>query len=853
MNASKTVIGLGFVAFALNAVGVDVDGYHVWLSNGTGTWRDVSRWEGGDVPTSSGSKVRITGTASVTDDDFVILDNCSKVLLDVPSACLVFENANEAHVASQIVGSGSIVKDGVGDLHFDCTDIDGLRTSRGMVVNKGNLYLPSSSSDRRFGPIAVNSPGVLYVVPTGNTIVEGLSGDGTILNPSETRRELKFNCPNPNGLNCRFEGTIGEKIDLTLENSYQELVRTGDSTSRNFRLQSGLLGVNDLGPAEGPDALGSGILSMRGNSNMDYSGIRYLGTGGVSSKQIYLYDDNKSMVLDGGPYGGLVLTGSIRLSYNSKIMSRVILDGSNTQACVIGGAFLDGADLSTYVIKRGTGVWRFGVNPATGKLSGDRTCRGVFAVERGAIEFDSIAEAGSLCALGYQNILHGDYIGSRDDAKAVPYAFLLGDGSTNAVRETGTLSYIGVSDGACGTRPIALKGAGRLRNDGAGALAWAGVTAGVPGNHVLVLDGAGTENVIRDVTNGVGKVGLVKEGSGTWTVDGNMDLSGGLDVRGGTLELRNDQRYRWYRLNVKETWSLAVGQTDNQLMIEGFALMDEAGNQLTKDFTHETTADGNPSVLSAGKAAIGRTGYTLPRSDRALGNLFADDTSIFNIYYNNVMPTLKEPSTWVSIVVRLPDDAATVAKYDIRACNGTGGGKPYMREVMSWSIEGSCDGVSWTELVDVVSNATKDVSAVAQYSSNKWYSSKDTTSTGYALAGESTRYGKMSAVDYVKVSGNGVLRTDRPVMAKELRIDAAALGGTIDGFSFSEDVNVVIEDSKSLAPDGELPVKLIRASGLANLNGVVPVVDGKTRANYSLSVRDDKLYLLNPGLILLLR
>ena len=144
----------------------------------------------------------------------------------------------------------------------------------------------------------------------------------------------------------------------------------------------------------------------------------------------------------------------------------------------------------------------------------------------GVLEFDSIAERGTICSLGYQKVLHENYFGAKDASRAVPYAFRLGDG-TNAVRTaTGTLSYVGAADASCSTRPIALSGAGRLRNASACRLDWAGVTSL---DCLLVGGGGGGGGQI----GGGGGGGGVVHRQGVFLPAGDYDITIGVGGSAG--------------------------------------------------------------------------------------------------------------------------------------------------------------------------------------------------------------------------------------------------------------------------------------------------------------------------------
>ena len=87
---------------------------------------------------------------------------------------------------------------------------------------------------------------------------------------------------------------------------------------------------------------------------------------------------------------------------------RFILTGANASECVIAGPikkYMDnGTNCNWRFIKKGSGVWRFS-NVANTEMAG------VIAVENGTLRYDSIADAGRVCSLGYSDQLFEDYTG----------------------------------------------------------------------------------------------------------------------------------------------------------------------------------------------------------------------------------------------------------------------------------------------------------------------------------------------------------------------------------------------------------------------------------------------------------
>ena len=92
--------------------------------------------------------------------------------------------------------------------------------------------------------------------------------------------------------------------------------------------------------------------------------------------------------------------------------------------------------------------------------------------------------------------------------------------------------------------------------DGA-ALKLGGFSAAGAGDTTLTLAGTNgaANNIAWSISDGAGRVSVVKEGTNTWTLEGEQTFSGDLTVTEGTLVVRNTsaQPHSWIRFVVKET------------------------------------------------------------------------------------------------------------------------------------------------------------------------------------------------------------------------------------------------------------------------------------------------------------
>ena len=795
-----------------------------YLTNGSGTWADATRWSGGHVP-ESGDVVRITnGTARVTAADLPILEQVYATVVVNKGDVLEFDIDVDYHHPTRIIGKGKVVKNGSGALYLDEKFSKLYNTDGGMEVNDGELHLvevdTTDQNEFMYGPFVVNAPGKLFLRPGGTSSTPGISGDGLITNISTTAQELYLitNVTANAGRTYSFSGIVSPKVQLTVKGTERQDMLADNPYALTVRAATGVIGVKKFGDAGAVGSIGTANnIWINSSSTLEAPRFLYLGDEGeTTSKSFRMNTSPRGVVFDGGANGGLKLTGDFYLTRNLSTMTQLILDGSNTTACTFASKALEhqtDTALATHIVKRGTGTWRLNAVNST-------ELRGGITVEKGTLEAQTIANAGTQCALGKATVLQSAYWGAKDASKNVPWAILLGDGTMpDDLTHAGTLSYVGISAVDCSTRLIALNGAGRLRNGSAVALKWSGVTSSCVGDHALVLDGSGASDEAFCVTNGPGRITVVKEGVGTWTLDRDLDVSG-FDVRGGTLDVRVSRRYAYYRFNVKELW----GAEELSVQVSRIALFAEDGTCRNLGLTENTGAVGAPALLQPGQFAYWTSGYV---GGRPLENVFVENDGENDIctVYNSAagsVPILADDSTWIRFIMR-PESGAAITRYDI--CAGTvngSGSTPYKREIKTWSIEGSQDGVTWKELSAVTNNPNASIEKLV------WYSNRSTTRSatdGYAIAAEGTDFVKPTQVDFISVASNGTLKVDKPLVAGGICCDIADGGGTVQGFAFPAAGTLRVTGAgKDMIL---LPITFTDCTGLANLSNWALYLDGQ--------------------------
>ena len=861
-----------------------------WDPSGSGNWYGANRWKGGVTLTDADTDIAVTVngcTGTVTEADAALFAKVSSITLTGEVSCLAVSNttAQDLTTAATITGDGTLLKLGNGSCWLTYVVKTEAEGKAGLKANydvrDGLLAFPREPADEVYlKKMSVWKPGIFMSAGNVTHLAGGLWGDGIVSNDvSKTIRLDGGTEENP----AIFSGTFVHHGYPTASYSkgVQYLTGTNSTAGKSLLLYGkGAIGVSKFGVKEGASSWGTGSVQFRGTAK-----VIYLGEGENTTKEFSYGASATSGTIDAGEHGGLTVSGNLSIVQDNNKMHLLYLtgNGDNYMNSVLSSGWVgtDERALTPYVVKQGPGSWTFMNNQP-------KRLHGTFAIEEGTLGFTSIAEAGTDCALGDATILHSPYYGDRDDSKAVPYAYLLGNGSADVTSPTlATMAYKGTSAGSVTTRPIALKGAGRLSSDQT-PLSWAGVTTVDGSEGTLVLGGEASGSVVSCVTNGPGTVSVVKDGTGLWKISGDNDFSGRLAANGGQLIL-SGTNYEWYCLSIIETWWAATNAAGAAIDGDGyrfaltqFALYDEDGTNLALDLPHNKRADGKVALLAPGEAAMRSYPYRVfgstaeKRAQYALTNLFTSTISTCSISNTRKDGTEEElsdgksdlsiggatynmnsTSNWVRIAVRLPKNAKSVMRYDLRAAGSyPNGSSSTSRIPRSWRLEGSVDGVNWDVLHEVISN-TYD--KVVTGGSNHWFSdnkvdTKHDPSGSYGPL-ETALDGLLrpTAVASVSAAEGATLESTEPLAANGLAYDGAKGGGTIDGFAFSANATL---DLSNVALTGEwplhLPITLKNSTGYADREWDVSV-DGTSKRGLYATVSENGIDVWKRGAVLIVR
>ena len=836
--------------------------------SGSGSWSDPSRWQQNGKPESSDDQVRIgKGTAVVSGDDLEVLKKVGSVVLEQNDTVLVISNETEFTFSTYIAGNGRIVKEGTGNLIVDAVYKESQKypfsNPGGWDVRCGDLTIdnPGNQSTVRIAiPLAVHSPGRIVfsasTVSASELQVRSIDGDGTLVNgdDGDTVRQINFYSSPGTTKKCVFSGTtVGLFKYKCAENAVQYFSGSGCAVLHNtVDLYGGYLGA-DVFPESG--------IYFRKNATFEYTG-----TGGESPvKDNSFLNEAQVVTFSAGENGGCKVNYSFINPGNKYTMNELVLSGDNTQTAVFAGSFnmktnLVHENLACYLKKTGTGTWRF--------TAANKANRGTVAVEKGTLEYESIAERGTSCSLGDASILHSEYTGDRDNSKAVEYAYLLGDGTLYPAGESAvaTMKYVGESKASISTRTVAVKGSGRF-SSGNAVMQWSGFTSAAQGNNEIILAGDAADCRAYCVTNGMGKMSVVKEGSGDWTVEGDFDFSGAVEARKGVLKINASKNYGWYKLVLKENWRAVTGAGDGSVVwISQFGLFDADGKNWIENLVHNKAANGKVKDLKPGETAFAHSSfeYLSGKSEGySLTNAFnSAHTAVagYRNWANNLNPAnnpLTNKNAWVEIVVRPHETTNALVRYDIRQYSFSGSTtyeQTFARDVRSWALEGSMDGVNWESLDSVISNANPTTGG--QW---RWIG---TNKTGAHNAGEglgpiapetSRDILRPSSVESVSAFAGATVKVNAPLPTSKVRVDYTHGGGTIEGFVLAKNgtlevVNVPEGAGRSL----EIPLSLVNVSGMENISGYTVLVNGKNKS-WSCRYSGGYLKVDAPGTIILFR
>ena len=797
---------------------------------------------------------------------------------------------------------GGLVKRGAGTLvlgsgagHYDYfTDI---------TVEEGTLKLPQNAQNqswRYYDLIAVSNGATLFTCGTadksvGSTLTAplGLIGEGVVTNDCTKACFLEI-AGGGRIWSHEFAGRIAGSIILNNGYTHFNLIGTNNAfqgimaireNSAEDTLQDVRIGLKKIGKKTDAE-------SSAGKNNGSYglgfrdtclwtrnhgSGYLYIGDGETTDKDITVHATHKDGVapgfnpnfFDAGAIGGVTFTGRFQSSDGS-MNHRFILTGSNTSECVIAGPIKKKYDSNGTVpnynwrfIKRGTGVWRL-ADVANTEMEG------VFAVENGTLRYDSIAEKGTRCSLGYSTLLLEDRTGKIVDLDSIDHAFELGS-ATDATADP-IFEYTGAGIGWCFTRPLAMKGSARLRHSGGGELRLANLKTLNDSSKTLTLDGNGENAWLYNVCDEHGSLSLVKDGSGTWNIGGTNQISGSIAVKCGTLNLRHHKiPFTWFKWTHKSTcgfWETV----DLEL-----GLYADDGTRVNGNLAYQDSAVVTiPAALSMAEGSVAAASEGVLKNAADMVYLF--DNNIQNEWVTAHTPKgesgnrraqVDDPTSWYSLMMRIPDGSKEVSSYDIISWAKWSWRTNSASQ--AFSMAGSNDGVNWYQLddYDAGEGATLSGKATAWRFGGETYGNKEeqcpasalmTHTTGQRIVGHPVGLPvPLADVTEISVAAGARLAVIDGMIALRsgitLTVDGSAGAGTLANMILPENGTLNVVNVPEFNGSLEMSITGENVTGLDNISNWGLSVNGivQNGTKYRCRYSNGKIVMYRPGTVVVFR
>ena len=797
--------------------------------------------------------------------------------------------------------TGYLVKTGSGDLHTptNLTSATSGGTRMSYDVQEGDLYLHTVIGGYAIASHLRIAENCTIHAPSNTRVsVTSLSGAGTFTNDAtespQKDKDLYIGGDTSETAPTVFSGRLRGKWYVVNLNGWTYFTGTENDYTCSLRGWSSKTGnVNDnraVGfmsyPASGASSLGT---SSTIDNREGLLRLRYLGNEPITAGRKITVNDTTvgPTTIDGGMWGGLTWNAYFDLVNQGAAVGkqqRVAFTGTNAgERCTFSEYFIrrsaNGTNYSFHVTKDGPGTWCF--------LQNSGGWRGALTVRDGTLEFDTIAETNKFCALGYATECYPDICDYTPNLTSVPWAWRLGDAADLSV--TGSLQYVGTKDMHLTSRKTALAGAGRFRfGEGSLFKYTAGISGLGAGEKSMCFESvAGATNVIAEISDGDGKVSVVKEGAGRTVLTGNLGFSGDLRVEGGELVLQdiNNADYRYYRINFKENVSTSTHPgleeyrakfptQKDAFRVTAFGFYNAGGTSVFSDpgetnisYLALEPGHGQLQDFEDIKLFYNTTYNILGGVKRLFGQNCAAGTVFIPQWRDGRKPVPGNPDTWISVHIHLAENVAPPVLWDM-CYNSSTNDANYAMNATAFSIDASADGVSWQEVAST-NNIVHLYATSHAWLSNpnppEWNSSqanypeRQSHPNKFPLAATKQQgaYAR-PAPRSVFVRSGATLRNESAtdISVSNLVVDVSG-SGTLEGFDFASNGVLTINGLSPSAPMEQvlvIPADFSGVPGYASLNGWQVEIPGRPSTRYKIAgVTASGIRLSKPGTTILCR
>ena len=349
-----------------------------------------------------------------------------------------------------------------------------------------------------------------------------------------------------------------------------------------------------------------------------------------------------------------------------------------------------------------------------------------------------------------------------------------------------------------------------------------------------------------------GAGGIEVSGGGVVEMTGANAYAGDTLVSSGTLRLGRGATTpaKWFRIIFKSKY--AVNSNPDKLSLNEFAMYDDVANQVNIGL--KAVASAVPArLMGAGTCKVDLGSDTFTSS--GVANLFDGVTgtdsgsprfAVYNLPTSGGLPAMSanKPDTWVMVTLRLADDAAPPACYNIYLGYANWSGTEMAPN--GWTVQASCNGEDW---FNVDNRSNLPYSSAGDH--NSWYNG------GVPFAFSAPAFDAANAIPAASIlevaSGAAVESVGGAASVSRLRIDCAAGAGMLSGVSFASGGALYLTNASGYEYGATLPLAVLDAADVANLTTWKVYREGAEISGAKFKIKDGQPTVDCTGFLLLIK